>query len=38
MQSFEAQLMEFIDDITRNNDSGHHTDGLIMDFSLALAK
>jgi len=38
MQSFEAQLMEFIDDITRNNDSGHHTDGLIMDFSQALAK
>ena len=34
--SFEAQLVEFIDDITRNNDSGHHTDCLIMDLSQAL--
>ena len=36
--SFEAQLVEFIDDITRNNDSGHHTDCLIMDFSQASIK
>ena len=35
--SFEAQLVEFID-ITRINDSEHHADCLIMDFSQALTK
>jgi len=34
--SFEAQLVEFIDDITRNNN--RHTDCLIMGFSQASTK
>jgi hypothetical protein len=31
----ETQLIEFVDDITRNIDAGKQTDCLIMDFSKA---
>jgi hypothetical protein len=36
--SCEIQLMEFVDDITRNIDVGKQTDCLIMDFSKAFDK
>jgi hypothetical protein len=36
-RSCEAQLIEFIDDVTRNSDEGKQTDVLIMDFSNAFA-
>jgi len=36
--SCETQLVEFIDDVTRNLDSGQQTDCLIMDFSKAFDK
>ena len=36
--SCETQLVEFIDDVTRNLDSGQQTDCLIMDFSNAFDK
>ena len=32
-RSRETQLIEFIDDVTRNSDDGKQTDVLIMDFS-----
>ena len=36
--SCETQLVEFIDDVTRNLDSGQQSDCLIMDFSKAFDK
>jgi len=36
--SCETQLVELIDDVTRNLDSGQQTDCLIMDFSKAFDK
>jgi hypothetical protein len=36
--SCETQLIEFVDDITRNIDAGKQTDCLIMDFSKAFDK
>lgn len=36
--SCETQLVEFIDDITKNLDNGQQTDCLIMDFSKAFDK
>ena len=36
--SCDTQLVEFIDDITRNLDNGRQTDCLIMDFSKAFDK
>ncbi len=36
--SCETQLIEFVDDITRNLDQGKQTDCLIMDFSKAFDK
>jgi hypothetical protein len=36
--SCDTQLVEFVDDITRNIDSGEQTDCLIMDFSKAFDK
>mgnify|MGYP002153753426 CR=1 FL=1 len=36
--SCDIQLVEFIDDVTRNFDSWHQTDCLIMDFSKAFDK
>ena len=36
--SCETQLVEFIDDVTRNLDAGQQTDCLIMDFSKAFDK
>ena len=37
-RSCETQLIEFIDDVTRNLDDGKQTDVLIMDFSKAFDK
>jgi hypothetical protein len=37
-RSCETQLLEFIDDVTRNLDDGKQTDVLIMDFSKAFDK
>ena len=36
--SCELQLIEFIDDVTKNQDQGKQTDCLIMDFSKAFDK
>ena len=36
--SCETQLIEFIDDVTKNIDNGQQTDCLIMDFSKAFDK
>jgi hypothetical protein len=36
--SCESQLIEFIDDVTKNLDQGKQTDCLIMDFSKAFDK
>lgn len=36
--SCDTQLVEFVDDVTRNFDSGKQTDCLIMDFSKAFDK
>ena len=36
--SYETQLIEFIDNITKNLDKGKHIDCLIMDFSKAFDK
>jgi hypothetical protein len=37
-KSCETQLVEFVDDISRNMDNGKQTDTLIMDFSKAFDK
>jgi hypothetical protein len=36
--SCDTQLVEFVDDVTKNIDSGKQTDCLIMDFSKAFDK
>ena len=36
--SCDTQLVEFVDDVTKNLDSGKQTDCLIMDFSKAFDK
>jgi hypothetical protein len=36
--SCDTQLVEFVDDVTKNLDSGKQTDCMIMDFSKAFDK
>ena len=36
--SCETQLLEFVDDVSRNMDTGKQTDCLVMDFSKAFDK
>jgi hypothetical protein len=38
MEFDDTQLVEFVDDVTKNLDSGKQTDCLIMDFSKAIDK